>query len=199
MIDWRERIVRDPDICHGKPCIKGTRIWPSTILGALASGLSQDEVTCEYEPITLDDIQATLSYAAQLAHKQERKRLRSDFKARTAKDLRTRRRVGPCAVVNSRARAVRQYFVYIMTNAARVLYVGVTNDLERRVYQHKRGTTPGFSARYRLTYLAHYEETNDVREAIAREKHIKGWTRARKIALIEGENPNWRDLSAGWL
>ena len=85
-----------------------------------------------------------------------------------------------------------------MSNAARTLYVGVTNDLTRRDYQHKEGTTPGFCSRYRLTYLLHHEETSDVREAIAREKHVKGWTRARKIALIESVNPEWRDLSEEW-
>jgi putative endonuclease len=76
-----------------------------------------------------------------------------------------------------------------MTNPSRTLYVGVTNDLERRVNQHK-----GFTAKYNITELVYYEETGDVLEAIAREKTIKGWLRAKKIALIESVNPKWQDL-----
>lgn len=90
------------------------------------------------------------------------------------------------------------YYVYIMANLARTLYVGVTNDLQRRVYDHKNGSFEGFTKRYRLTRLVHYEETNSVLEAIAREKQIKGWLRSKKAALIESANPNWKDLSEGW-
>ncbi len=90
------------------------------------------------------------------------------------------------------------YYVYIMTNLARTLYVGVTNDLQRRVYEHKNGLMEGFTKRYGLTRLVHYEETNDVLAAIAREKQIKGWLRSRKVALIESANPDWNDLSEGW-
>jgi putative endonuclease len=93
---------------------------------------------------------------------------------------------------------VRSYYVYIMSNAARTLYIGVTNDLERRVHQHKQRLVPGFTATYRVTYLVHYEETSGVYQAIEREKQLKGWTRAKKVALIESSNPEWRDLSLGW-
>jgi putative endonuclease len=90
----------------------------------------------------------------------------------------------------------RSYYVYIMTNPSRTLYVGVTNDLERRVYQHKQKQIPGFTAKYNITQLVYYEETGDVLAAIAREKTIKGWLRAKKIALVESVNPQWQDLSA---
>ena len=93
---------------------------------------------------------------------------------------------------------MRQYWVYIMTNTSRTLYAGVTNDLERRLYEHKHRLVPGFTSKYHITMLAYYEEFSDIREAIAREKQIKGWTRAKKITLIEGMNPAWTDLSLGW-
>jgi putative endonuclease len=85
-----------------------------------------------------------------------------------------------------------------MTNRSRTLYVGVTNALQRRVYEHKCKLVEGFTKRYNITILVYAEETSDVRAAIAREKQIKGWTRAKKIALIEASNPDWRDLSADW-
>lgn len=91
-----------------------------------------------------------------------------------------------------------EYYVYIMTNTSRTLYTGVTNDLRRRVYEHKRKLGEGFTRRYNVTTLAYYEATPDIRAAIAREKQIKGWVRARKIALIEADNPGWLDLSADW-
>ena len=90
------------------------------------------------------------------------------------------------------------YYVYIMTNEARTLYVGVTNDLERRVYEHKFGVQRGFTSRYKLTRLAFAESTSDVESAIAREKQIKGWLRSKKVALIEAVNPEWRDLAENW-
>jgi putative endonuclease len=93
---------------------------------------------------------------------------------------------------------MRQYYVYIMTNRAKTLYTGVTNDLERRVYEHKHRLLDGFTKTYNLTRLVYYEATDDVRSAIGREKQIKGWLRAKKIALIESLNPSWRDLSDGW-
>jgi putative endonuclease len=92
----------------------------------------------------------------------------------------------------------RQYYVYIVTNARRTLYTGVTNDLERRVYQHKNKLASGFTSRYHIGRLVYYEVTSDVRAAIEREKQIKGWSRAKKIALIESMNPKWVDLSADW-
>ena len=93
---------------------------------------------------------------------------------------------------------MKQYCVYILTNKARTLYVGVTNNLERRVYEHKHKLIPGFTAQYNLTQLVYFEATNDIRDAIAYEKRIKGWLRARKLALIEALNPQWEDLSAAW-
>jgi len=74
----------------------------------------------------------------------------------------------------------RQYCVYIMANVARTLYVGVTNDVARRVQQHKRGDIEGFTKRYRLTDLVYLEETDDIHAALAREKQLKGWLRARR-------------------
>jgi len=88
--------------------------------------------------------------------------------------------------------------VYIMASKSGTLYTGVTNDLTRRVWEHKHGIVKGFTSRYRITRLVHYEVTSDIHAAIAREKRIKAWRRAKKIALIEGENPGWKDLSAGW-
>ena len=93
---------------------------------------------------------------------------------------------------------MKKYFVYIMTNRSRTLYTGITNDLERRVYEHRKKLVPGFTMKYNTTQLVHWEETKDVQEAISRETQIKGWTRAKKIALIESNNPDWRDLSADW-
>jgi putative endonuclease len=93
---------------------------------------------------------------------------------------------------------MRSYYVYILTNNYATLYIGVTNDLERRMYEHKQRATPGFTNKYNCTRLLYYEETNDVSVAIAREKQLKGWLRKRKVALIESVNPDWRDLSADW-
>ena len=93
---------------------------------------------------------------------------------------------------------IKQYCVYIMTNKSRTLYVGVTNDLQRRVYEHKNKLIEGFTKKYNITRLVYYEPMNDVRVAIAREKQIKGWLRARKIALIDSTNPQWKDLSEDW-
>ncbi len=92
----------------------------------------------------------------------------------------------------------RYYYVYIMTNRSKTLYIGVTNNLARRAWQHKQGTGSEFTARYKLDRLVYYERFVDVRRAIAREKEIKGWLRVRKIALIVSTNPAWRDLSAEW-
>ena len=88
--------------------------------------------------------------------------------------------------------------MYIMTNNSGTLYVGVTNNLERRDYEHTHGVGSGFTKRYGLTRLVYYETTPDVRAAIQREKEIKGWVRRRKIALIAGANPYWKDLSEVW-
>jgi putative endonuclease len=93
---------------------------------------------------------------------------------------------------------MHQYYVYIMANFSRTLYIGVTNDLERRVYEHKHQLTPGFTSRYNITHLVYFEATPDIRSAIAREKEIKGWVRTKKVTLIEKDNPLWIDLSDTW-
>ena len=91
-----------------------------------------------------------------------------------------------------------EYYVYFMTNHSKTLYVGVTNNLMHRVYEHKRKLVPGFTARYNLTRLVYFETSDDAGAAIAREKQIKGWLRRKKIALIESLNPQWEDLSLAW-
>ncbi|MBI5598224.1 MAG: GIY-YIG nuclease family protein [Deltaproteobacteria bacterium] len=89
----------------------------------------------------------------------------------------------------------RQYYVYIMANKWNtVLYTGVTNDLKRRVYEHKEKLVEGFTRKYNVNKLVYYEVFHDVENAILREKQIKGGSRARKIALIEGGNGAWKDL-----
>ena len=91
------------------------------------------------------------------------------------------------------------YYVYILTNwNNKVMYVGVTNNLERRVYEHKNKLIDGFSKRYNICKLVYYDNTTDVNAAIEREKQIKGWIRKRKDELVETMNPNWNDLSDGW-
>ncbi len=92
----------------------------------------------------------------------------------------------------------KTYFVYIMTNRSKTLYVGVTNSLMRRVREHKLGVGSEFTARYKLDRLAYFERFEDVRNAIEREKVIKGWLRIKKIALIVSMNPEWKDLSEEW-
>src|SRR4030042_972505 len=94
---------------------------------------------------------------------------------------------------------MRNYFVYMMSNMHHTLYVGVTNDLYRRMYQHRNGVISGFTKRYGLRMLVWYEQTGDIREALAREKEIKAWRREKKIGLIESMNPEWKDLSREWL
>jgi putative endonuclease len=93
---------------------------------------------------------------------------------------------------------VKRYFVYIMANRSRTLYTGVTNNLTRRVLEHKRKLIPGFTSKYNICRLVHFELFGDIREAIRREKQIKGWVRRKKIALIESTNRDWKDLSEGW-
>jgi putative endonuclease len=92
----------------------------------------------------------------------------------------------------------RRYFVYILSSRTMRLYIGVTNDLERRVAQHKRREIPGFTSRYNIDRLVYYEETDDVHTAISREKQLKGWMRVRKMNLVYEMNPEWRDLAADW-
>ena len=87
------------------------------------------------------------------------------------------------------------HYVYIMASWRRVLYIGVTNDLQRRVWQHRTGAVPGFTSRYAVTRLVYIEAYPDPTTAIAREKELKGWRRNKKIALIEETNLDWRDLN----
>jgi putative endonuclease len=89
----------------------------------------------------------------------------------------------------------RLYYVYILTNRSGTLYVGMTNDLLRRLLEHREAKPGTFTGRYKLDRLLYFEDTPDVSVAIAREKQLKGWTRARKLALIREMNPFWRDLS----
>lgn len=91
------------------------------------------------------------------------------------------------------------YCVYIMSNESKMLYTGVTGDLEGRVFRHKSKTTPGFTANYNLFKLVYFEEFGDIREAIRQEKQIKGWLRAKKVALIESVNREWKDLAPEWM
>ena len=91
-----------------------------------------------------------------------------------------------------------QYWVYIMTNRSKTLYTGMTNNIERRVYEHKHKLLRGFTSKYNITKLVYWEVFHDVNQAISYEKRIKGWRRSKKIALIEEENPKWEDLSADW-
>jgi putative endonuclease len=93
---------------------------------------------------------------------------------------------------------MKTYYVYIMASQSRTLYTGVTNNLERRVLAHKRKLIPGFTREYNINSLVHFENFEDVRIAIRREKQIKGWLRAKKVALIIARNPAWKDLSESW-
>jgi putative endonuclease len=85
-----------------------------------------------------------------------------------------------------------------MTNQSGTLYVGVTNNLERRIFEHKNSLIKGVTKKYNINRLVYFEETNDILAAIGREKQIKGWLRNKKIALIESINPEWKDLSEDW-
>ena len=87
------------------------------------------------------------------------------------------------------------FYAYIMSNKSRTLYTGVTNDLERRVQEHRLGLGGAFTAKYRCTQLVWYERFSNPSDAITAEKRIKGWTRDKKIALIEETNPKWNDLA----
>jgi putative endonuclease len=90
------------------------------------------------------------------------------------------------------------YLVYIMASRSRTLYIGVTGDLLKRVFQHKWKEHEGFTARYNCDRLIWFERHQDMGRAMDREKELKGWRRARKIALIESVNPTWSDLSREW-
>ena len=90
------------------------------------------------------------------------------------------------------------YYVYLMTNRSGTIYTGMTNDLFRRVFEHKTKSVAGFTKKYNIDRLVYFEDTDNVDAAIAREKQIKGWLRKKKIALIEKDNSNWEDLSKDW-
>jgi putative endonuclease len=90
------------------------------------------------------------------------------------------------------------FWVYIMASKSGTLYAGMTNSLDRRVFEHKHHLVPGFTAKYDCTRLIFFEEFSDPGNAIAREKQIKGWLRSKKIALIESMNPHWEDLAQHW-
>ena len=93
---------------------------------------------------------------------------------------------------------MNDYYVYILTNDRdKLLYIGVTNNLQRRVYEHKNGRFEGFTKDYGIHKLVYYEMCHDVKDAIKREKQLKNWRREKKIALIERMNPNWKDLGEG--
>jgi putative endonuclease len=85
-----------------------------------------------------------------------------------------------------------------MTNKSGTLYVGVTGDLQKRVYEHKNKLVDGFTKKYNINKLIYYDMTTDIESAIRREKQIKGWLRKKKIALIDSMNPGWEDLSQDW-
>ena len=89
---------------------------------------------------------------------------------------------------------MKKYYVYILASIKRVLYIGVTNDIERRMYQHREKLVPGFTSKYKVNRLVYLEEFNGIKEAINREKQLKNWHRQWKINLIESTNPEWKDL-----
>jgi len=89
-------------------------------------------------------------------------------------------------------------YVYILASKPGVLYIGVTNRLTRRTIEHRQKLLDGFTKRYNVTRLVHWERFGDIRSAIAREKQIKGWLRSKKVALIESRNPGWIDLADGY-
>lgn len=91
---------------------------------------------------------------------------------------------------------MKQYYVYILSSYSRVLYIGVTNNLERRMGEHKQRLIPGFTSRYSIDRLIYFETFGEILDALAREKQLKKWARAKKEKLIEAVNPQWEDLSA---
>ena len=94
---------------------------------------------------------------------------------------------------------MEKYYVYILANKTNsTLYIGVTNDLKRRIYEHKNKLYEGFSAKYNVNKLVHFEECSDIKSAIQREKNLKKWKRVWKNELIEKTNPEYKDLSADW-
>ncbi|MCA9482677.1 MAG: GIY-YIG nuclease family protein [Nitrospina sp.] len=93
---------------------------------------------------------------------------------------------------------MKEFFIYILTNSSGTLYTGVTSNLERRLHEHRSGTVPGFTQRYRINRLVFFEKAINAQSAVEREKQIKGRFREKRIKLIESANPNWHDLSEDW-
>ena len=93
---------------------------------------------------------------------------------------------------------MHDYWVYIVASRSKVIYTGITNDLKRRILEHKNGKDKGFTSKYNASRLVYFEQTSDVQAAITREKQIKGFRRAKKVTLIEAKNPDWCDLSEEW-
>ncbi|MBN2096840.1 GIY-YIG nuclease family protein [Candidatus Peregrinibacteria bacterium] len=93
---------------------------------------------------------------------------------------------------------MKEYFVYIIASSSKVLYIGVANNLEGRIYEHKNKINEGFTAKYNVNRLVYFEEYDNPNEAIDREKQLKNWHRKWKTNLIESINPGWEDLSEGW-
>ena len=93
----------------------------------------------------------------------------------------------------------KRYYIYLLSNKRRtVLYTGMCNDLRRRMCEHKTGAVRGFTKKYNCDQLVYFEEFDEITDTISREKQIKGWTRAKKNALVTSSNPEWRDLAADW-
>ena len=93
----------------------------------------------------------------------------------------------------------KYYYVYLLSNwNNKVLYIGVTNNLERRIIEHRQKLVPGFTEKYNVNKLVYFEQTNDVISAISREKQLKKWRREKKNALVNSVNPGWKDLSSQW-
>ena len=90
---------------------------------------------------------------------------------------------------------MHEYYVYILSSISKVLYIGVTNNIQRRMYEHKNKLMKGFSSKYNCNQLVYYEEYRNIQEAIDREKQLKKWNRSKKIYIITTKNPNWIDLS----
>jgi len=93
----------------------------------------------------------------------------------------------------------KTYYVYLLSNwNNKVLYIGVTNNLQRRIYEHKQKLVPGFTEKYNVNKLVYFEQTEDIIAAISREKQLKKWRREKKNALVNSLNPGWQDLSMDW-
>ena len=94
---------------------------------------------------------------------------------------------------------MKEYYIYILTNwNNKVMYIGVTGDLQRRLHEHRNEMADGFTKRYHIHKLVYFEQTTDVHAALEREKQLKGWKRDKKNQLVEEMNPEWNDLSAAW-